>query len=108
MGTLKKSLITLAFFGCASAAFAQPPAVGEAAPVKVVAYGDIINVNSPGGRHVLDTRIRRAASYVCTGHGRRTLQQERDQRRCVNRAIANAQGGVQRALSLRATQVASR
>ena len=104
---LTKSLAAVAVLAAAGNAFAQPPAVETDALTKVVSYADL-DIGSPAGLRTLKGRTHRAASTLCIQQGRKSLQTELAERRCISTAMSSAQTGIDQALAERSVHLASR
>lgn len=106
MLTLTKSMTAFAILAVAGSAAAQPFA-GAEAPTAVVSFADL-DIGSPAGLRALESRIHGAASRLCIRHGRKSLEAEFAERRCMSAAMSSAQAGIDQALADRAVQMASR
>lgn len=87
----RKSVIAASLFAPAAlfAAFAAQPAMAQVR-TETVAYNDI-DLATPAGQAQLDTRLRRAASNVCSATvGVHPLAEEMSARRCYAKALSNA------------------
>jgi UrcA family protein len=104
---LTKSLVAFAILAAAGNATAQPPTAETGALTTVVSYADL-DMGSPAGLRALNARIHRAASMVCIQQGRKSLQTEMAERRCVSTAMGSAQAGISQALAERSVTLASR
>ena len=106
MHTFTKSLVAFTVLAVAGTAAAQPPAAETEARTTVVSYADL-NLASPAGVRALNGRIQRAAAKLCIRDGRKPLQAELYERRCVTAAMSGAQTGIEQALADRSVRHAS-
>jgi UrcA family protein len=106
MLTLTKSLVAFTILAAAGNAAAQPSTDETAAPTMAVSFADL-DIGSPAGLRALNGRIDRAASRLCIQEGRKSLQDELADRRCMSAAMSSAQAGVDRVLAERSVYLAS-
>ena len=107
MHIVAKSLVAFAVLATAGTAAAQPPVAETESRTTVVSFADL-NLASPAGLHALNGRIQRAAAKLCIRDGRKPLQAELYERRCMTAAMANAQTGIEHARANRSVRQASR
>jgi UrcA family protein len=103
---LTKSLVAFTILAAAGNAVAQPPAAETGAPTIAVSFADL-DIGSPAGMRTLNGRIDRAASRLCIQEGRKSLQTELAERRCMSAAMSSARAGVNQALAERSVHLAS-
>ena len=85
--TKQVALASLAAIGIAFAAVgAHADDAFANAPERTVRYADL-NLNTAAGISVLYSRIRAAAEQVCDGVNSRRLEEEREAKACVARAL---------------------
>ena len=80
---------------------AQPPILVEGAPMAVVPYGDL-DLSRPAGQAVLQGRVQRAAERLCAT-GLRDIGAIMSERRCLDVALADARGQIDRAIAFAGT-----
>jgi UrcA family protein len=106
MLTLIKSFTVLAALAAAAPAVAGAAARDDAPPTAVVSYADL-DIGTSAGLAALQRRIDGAATRLCVGHGRTTLQIQAAESRCLSAALASGRVGVEQALAQRASRLAS-
>jgi UrcA family protein len=112
MSTIKQilvsALVTVSFSTLAHARDNREPIVVAAAPVEIVAVGDL-NLRAPSGRATMVRRVEAAAHNVCGGYYvSRELPQQAWARKCYTRAMSSAQPQIDSLLErLKAKQFAS-
>jgi UrcA family protein len=104
---LTKSLMAFAILAAAGNAAAQPPAAETDALTTAVSFADL-DIGTPAGLRALNGRIDRAASTLCVQGGRKSLQSELAERRCMSAAMSSGQAGIEQALAERSVHLASR
>ena len=103
---LTKSLVAFTILAAAGNAVAQPPAAETDPLTTAVSFADL-DIGSPAGMRTLNGRIDRAASRLCIQEGRKSLQTELAERRCMSAAMSSGQAGVDQVLAERSVHLAS-
>lgn len=85
----------------------NPILVEGGVPTASVSYADL-DLSSPSGRARLEGRVARAASSLCAEDGRKPVEQETNERRCISTALAKARIDIDRAVANSGVRMASR
>jgi UrcA family protein len=93
---------------------AAVPALAESTPIVVegdapsmsVSYAGL-DLTSPVGRQILEGRVARAASQLCTESGRKTVERASWEHRCISTALSGARADIGRLLKDSSVRIAS-
>jgi UrcA family protein len=103
---LANAFTAFAIFASAGAAAAQARNHADT-PTAVVSYADL-ELGSSAGLRALEARVYAAASRLCVHDGRKSLQQELAERRCMSAAVSNGRAGIDQAAAQHGMQFARR
>lgn len=102
MPTLTRAIAAVAILAAAGTAAAQPSDRTDA-PSIAVSFADL-DLGSHAGLRTLEGRVHAAASRLCVQAGRKSLERQLAERRCMSAAMSSGQAGIDRAVAQRTAQ----